>query len=346
MESRVSYEKRYELLIYAAIVGIIAVSLLKLKTLEVIDGATLQNFAAIFISIILEGIPFILLGALISALIQVFVSEEVIAKIIPKNRILGFLGASLLGFIFPVCECAVIPIARRLIKKGLPLGLGVTFMLAVPIVNPVVLLSTYYAFYDKPSMVLMRGGFGILAAITIGLLVSLTEDGKSSPLKNKGYREEYGCYCGCDSNDVLNKYKSKFNIILEHTIREFLSISKYLIFGAFISAVFQTLVPRELISSLGNKPMASIGIMMALAFLLSICSEADAFIGRTFLSQFTTGSVLGFLLLGPMLDIKNTFMLLGNFKGKVAGKLVVYIGLIIFIIAAYTNVLTGFGVIK
>lgn len=346
MENRVNYEKKYTLLLYIAIIGVIAFSLLRMKNIGVIDTNMLQSFATIFTSIVLEGIPFILLGAFVSALIQVFVSEETITKIIPKNKFLGFFGASLMGFIFPVCECAIIPIARRLIKKGLPFGLGVTFMLAVPIVNPVVLLSTYYAFYDKPSMVIMRGGFGIIAAITIGIFISMVEKKAISPLKNNGYKDEYGCNCGCDINNPLYKYKSKLSIILDHTTREFLSISKYLIFGAFISGVFQTLVSRDVMTSLGSRPMASIGIMMALAFLLSICSEADAFIARTFLSQFTVGSILGFLLLGPMLDIKNTFMLFGNFKGKVAIILTVYIGLVVFIIAAYTNVAVMFGVIK
>lgn len=345
MENRVSYNRNLIIFLYIVVVGFIAVNMIKLIDIQSIDFSVLENFSVIFISIVLEATPFILLGALVSALIQVFISEETIAKIIPKNKILGFVAASLMGFIFPVCECAIIPIAKRLIKKGLPLGFGVTFMLAVPIVNPVVLLSTYYAFYDKPSVVLMRGGFGILVAITVGVLISIVEEGNSSPLKNKDYSLNSGCYCGCDSNNGLYKYQSKFSVILDHTIKEFLSISKYLILGAFISGVFQTLISRSLISSVGNKPIASIAVMMMLAFTLSICSEADAFIASSFMSQFTIGSILGFLLLGPMLDIKNAFMIFGNFKGKVAAKFIIYIVLVIFVITSYTNVMSLLGVI-
>jgi uncharacterized protein len=345
VENRISYNRNLIILLYIAVIGFIIFNVFRLIDTQSIDFSVLENFSTIFISIILEAIPFILLGAIVSALIQVFVSEETIAKIIPKNKVLGFVAASLMGFIFPVCECAIIPIAKRLIKKGLPLGFGVTFMLAVPIANPVVLLSTYYAFQGNPSVVIMRGGFAILAAITVGVLISIVEGDNPSPLRSNDYALDGGCYCGCGNNNGLYKYQSKFRIILDHTTREFLSISKYLILGAFISGVFQTIISRSLIASVGNRPMASIAVMMMLAFTLSICSEADAFIASSFMSQFTIGSILGFLLLGPMVDIKNAFMIFGNFKGKVAAKFIVYIVLVIFIITSYTNVISLLGVI-
>lgn len=345
VESRVSYPKNFIIFLYIVVIAFIILNMVKLIDRHSLDFSVFENFTTIFISIILEALPFILLGALVSALIQVFISEETIAKIIPRNKVLGFIAASLMGFIFPVCECAIIPIAKRLIKKGLPLGFGVTFMLAVPIANPVVLLSTFYAFPDHPSVAIMRGGFAILAAITVGVLISIVEGDNPSPLRSSDYALEGGCYCGCDSNNGLYKYQSKFKIILDHTIREFLSISKYLILGAFISGVFQTIISRSLIVSVGNKPMASIAVMMMLAFTLSICSEADAFIASSFVSQFTIGSILGFLLLGPMVDIKNAFMIFGNFKGKVAAKFIVYVVLVIFIITSYTNVMSLLGVI-
>jgi len=219
-------------------------------------------------------------------------------------------------------------------------------MLAVPAVNPIVLLSTYYAFSDTPVIVILRGAFGVLAAITIGFLVTIGESKSTSPLKNSGNFMEQGCYCGCDSNNILYEYQPKHKIILEHTTREFFSISKYLIFGAFISSIFQTLISRDIINSIGQRPMISISVMMSLAFVLSICSEADAFIARTFMTQFTTGSIVAFLIFGPMLDIKNTFMLFGNFKSKVVFRLITYIVLITLIIAAYINVIVLFGVIK
>ena len=122
----------------------------------------INNFTITFVSIFLEAIPFVMIGVIISSIIQMFVSEELLARIIPKNKLVGILIASLMGIIFPVCECAIIPVARRLIKKGLPLYLGITFMLAVPIVNPVTLLSTYYAFAQKPEFVVLRGYIWII----------------------------------------------------------------------------------------------------------------------------------------------------------------------------------------
>lgn len=346
VESRVKPQGRFYILILSFLLfSLITYLIFTWAQLEV-DYMWIQNILTVFTSIILEAIPFILLGSLVSALIQVYVSEKLIAKFIPKNRFLGLLGASLMGFIFPVCECAIIPITRRLIKKGVPLGIGITFMLAVPAVNPIVLLSTYYAFSDKPIIVVLRGIFGILAAVTIGFLITIGERNKISPLKENGSYMEQGCYCGCDSGNILNEYLPKYKVILEHTTREFLSISKYLIFGAFISSVFQTVISRDLISSIGHKPMTSIVVMMCLAFLLSICSEADAFIARTFMTQFTTGSVLAFLIFGPMLDLKNAFMMFGSFRNKIVFRLITYIVLITLIIAAYINIIAVVGVIK
>jgi uncharacterized membrane protein YraQ (UPF0718 family) len=310
-----------------------------------IDFSTVQNFSTIFISIILEAMPFILLGAFVSALIQVFVSEQLIEKIIPKNRFMAFFGAALIGIIFPVCECAIVPISRRLMKKGVPIGVAVTFMLAVPIVNPITLLSTYYAFYDKPSIVILRGGLGMLIAIIVGYLVDYVGNGKSMPIKQNNYESDSACYCGCDNQGALNHNHSKVRSVLEHTNKELLDISKYLIFGAILSAVFQTTVSKGYFASIGQDMYYSIFAMMTFAFILSICSEADAFIARTFLGQFTIGSVVAFLLLGPMIDIKNTIMLIGNFKLKLVIELIIYIVLIVFFVGCLINTASIMGVI-
>ena len=129
------------------------------------------DFATIFTSIILDALPFIIIGSLVSAFIQIFVSQEFIERFIPESTVIGYIGAGLMGLIFPVCECAIVPITRRLISKGVPVGLGVTFMLSVPIVNPVVIMSTYYAFYDVKSMVLVRTIGGFVCAIISGLIM-------------------------------------------------------------------------------------------------------------------------------------------------------------------------------
>ena len=312
-----------------------------------INYSNLQNFSIILLSIILEALPFIMLGAFISALIQVFISEEMITRIIPKNTFWGLLGASLMGLIFPVCECAIIPIVRGLIKKGVPTSIAVTFMLAVPIVNPVVLTSTYYAFYDKPSMVLIRGGLGVMASIIIGFFIKLSSDKNESILKNNSEYNRDNCPCGCGLGQGIHRGKqSKVKLIIDHTNNEMFQIGKYLIFGAIISALFQAFIPRSYVSFLGEHQLYSVIAMMALAFILSLCSEADAFIARTFLSQFTIGSVSAFLILGPMLDIKNALMLFGSFKKSFVIKLIIFITLVCMLIGAWINFFVRIGVIS
>lgn len=328
-----------------------------------LEGSTVESFTVIFLSIILEAIPFVMLGAFISSIIQIFVSEQTIARIIPKNRFLGLVAASLMGFIFPVCECAIVPIMRRLMKKGVPLYIAITFMLAVPIVNPVVLASTYYAFSGQVYMVLLRGGLGLISAILVGHLMGCIV-GKENPLKesrtfipialaiahpqedNCGcghHHEEEHTGCGCGHHHGLETGRpgvwNKTLEVLEHTSIELYDVGKFLIMGAFLSAVMQTFVARNYILSIGQGNITSVLVMMLMAFVLSLCSEADAFIARTFLGQFTTGSIVGFLIFGPMIDIKNTMMLTGAFKGKFVVKLIGIISVVCFIMAMLVNLI-------
>lgn len=313
---------------------------------------TLQDFTIIFLSILLEAIPFLIIGALISSLLQLFVTEETIAKFIPRNRFLGTLYAALIGLIFPVCDCAVIPIVRRLIKKGVPLHISITFMLAVPIVNPVTLASTYYAFSNNINMVLIRGCLGLISAMIIGTLISKMEN-KNNVLKisniinthstnNKKY-----CNCGCGDSHYHSRKKSNpltlIIDVLEHTTIELHNVGRFLIMGAFLSASMQTIISRKYILLVGQHPMYSILTMMGLAFLLAICSQTDAFIARSFIGQFTTGSIFAFLIFGPMIDIKNTLMLNSYFKGRFIIKLIFLIFLVCLLIGIVTNLIVYKG---
>ncbi|MEG0353932.1 MAG: permease [Cellulosilyticaceae bacterium] len=314
----------------------------------------MEGFLLIFLSIVLEAIPFVMIGALISSLIHLFVSEETIARIIPKNKFLGLVAGSLMGIVFPVCECAIVPIVKRLIKKGVPIDIAITFMLAVPIVNPVVLASTYYAFGNDINMMALRGIGGLIGAILVGVVVGkymgspdvLKDEVKKVKVK-KMHKHDTGCGCQSTKRSLKRpiKKKEKQGIwrsvkgIMLHTSRELYSVGRFLIAGAFLSAMMQTFVPREMILSIGNNEVSSILVMMAMAFILSLCSEADAFIARTFVSQFTTGSIVAFLVLGPMIDIKNTLMLSSGFKTKFIMKLILTISIICFVMAMGINLL-------
>lgn len=346
----------------------------KNTTIITLDSTVINDFSTIFLSIIFEGIPFILIGALASSIIQIFVSEEAIAKIIPKNKFVGVLIASLVGVVFPVCECAIVPITRRLLKKGVPLSIAITFMLSVPIMNPVVLLSTHYAFMGMSYMVIARAMFGMIGAITIGYLVAVLH--KDSPFKrekvkksknisgkatfvsghnivrsnraasiikhNHRHVEDGNGNCSCghthDHSNHSNKVMRNIEEIISHTSAELYDIGRFFIMGVFLSTCMQVFIPKTLILSIGSGVLSSIIVMMVLAFVLSICSETDAFIARSFLGQFTTGSILGFLILGPMIDIKNTIMLCGSFKLNFVAKLIFLIVTICFILAVVANI--------
>ncbi|WP_051569261.1 permease [Alkaliphilus transvaalensis] len=306
-------------------------------------------FKTIFLSILLEALPFIIVGAVISAIIQVFLTPEKINKIIPKNRGGAILTASLLGFIFPVCECAIIPITRSLIKKGMPLHAAISFMLAAPILNPIVLLSTYYAFRGYTVYLLLRAIMAFILATIIAYVIGITTKGDQllnyhHNTHNHNHNHYHnGCGCCSDfghSHNKLNRVDHVLEVI-NHTGHEFFDVGKFLILGAFMSALIQVYVPRSLLLNIGSGNILSIIIMMALAFILSLCSEADAFIARTFVGQFTTGSILGFILMGPMLDIKNTLMMMGTFKGKFVLKLT---GLIILCTFLMANIINFIGI--
>ncbi|WP_105614506.1 permease [Vallitalea okinawensis] len=310
----------------------------------------LEGFSLIFLSIIFEALPFIIIGSFVSSLITIFVKPELLIKILPRNKTLGLVMASLLGFIFPVCECAIVPIMRGLVKKGVPTYLAITFMLAVPIVNPVVLASTYYAFDNDMTMVFLRATLGIIGAILIGYIVSGLKSSEAPLLRrhhdshgecscSHHHEEEHSCGCGHDHH---KKDKGLFAVItqvLQHTSHELYDVGKFLILGAFISALMQTFISREAILAVGSNTVTSTLVMMLLAFVLSLCSEADAFIARTFMPSFTTGSILGFLILGPMIDIKNSIMLFGSFKSKFVIKLIGIIILVCFMLAMLINIL-------
>ncbi len=288
----------------------------------------LKNVSTIFMSIFFESLPFLLLGSLISAIIETFVSNETIAKIIPKNKFLGSIVGIFLGFFLPACDCAVIPVSKRLLKKKVPINVAISFMLASPIINPVVMLSTYYAFYKTdPKIFWYRLLFGILVALIIGTIMGIVF-GKEDVTTNNSDKE-----CACENCDHDHK-ENKFVSIIKHTALDLFDVVKYLMFGALIASLIQVLIPRSVITTFNNNNILSIIILMIFAYLISLCSTSDSFVGKSLLNTFTESSIVAYLLLGPMIDIKNTIVLLGNYKKKFVITLISLIFIVIFIISA------------
>ncbi|MEC1645314.1 permease [Bacillus halotolerans] len=274
---------------------------------------------SIFISILIEAIPFILIGVILSGIIQMFVSEEMIARIMPKNRFLAVLFGALAGILFPACECGIIPITRRLLLKGVPLHAGVAFMLTAPIINPIVLFSTYIAFGNRWSVVFYRGGLALAVSVIIGIILSYQfKDNQLLKPDEPGHRHHH-------HHTLLQKLGGT----LRHAIDEFFSVGKYLIIGAFIAAAMQTYVRTSTLLAIGQNDVSSSLVMMGLAFVLSLCSEVDAFIASSFSSTFSLGSLIAFLVFGAMVDIKNLLMMLAAFKKRFVFLLITYIVVIV-----------------
>lgn len=297
----------------------------------------IKNIAIIFMSIFFESLPFLLLGSFISSIIETYVSNETIAKLIPKNKILGSIVGVFLGFFLPACDCAVIPVSKRLLKKKVPINVAISFMLASPIINPVVLLSTYYAFYKtNPEIFWYRLIFGILVALIIGIIMGIIF-GKKEVITNNLDEECEHCHheeCHCHHDDEKkHSLKNDFISIIKHTSSDLFEVVKYLMFGALIASLIQVLLPRDLLTTFNNNQILSIIILMIFAYLISLCSTSDSFVGKSLLSSFTKSGIIAYLLLGPMIDIKNTIVLLGNYKKSFVITLISLIFIIIFIVS-------------
>lgn len=291
----------------------------------------LNKFSIVFSSIVIEALPFILIGAVLASFMQVYISNNIFNKIISKNKLLGSIQAGIIGVFLPVCECATVPITKGLLNKKVPLNVAITYMLAAPIVNPLVILSTYYAFDVNIKVVLLRVGVGFFIAVIAGLLM-LCLSGENNIFIDNGEGELQGkCLCGCSE---IDDNSSKPIRLLKHTSLEFYEIGKYFIVGATLASIFQTFVPRDIIFYFENSAVLSIIILMAFSFLISLCSEADAFVASTFMNRFSLGSITGFLIIGPMIDLKNTIMLFSIFKKSFVIKLLFVVFSLCFIASA------------
>lgn len=315
----------------------------------------MRDIAIYFTTIMLEAIPFLLLGALISAIIEEFVSEERISKMIPKNRVLGSLVGIFLGLFIPACDCAVIPIAMRLKKKKVPTNVIVSFMLASPIISPVVLLSTFFAFgetekmllfgFEMPKLFVYRTIFGVVVALVVGIILDIIC--KDAVLKEEIYEHHHhhhdhehihtcnyhneGCSCSNHEKETgpIGRVKNIINIMYG----DFMGIISYMAVGALLAATMQILLPISNIGGIVQNKYISTFIMMLLAFALSLCSTSDAFIARTFMNSLSKNSILAFILLGPMIDIKNTILLNKSFNKKFVIVLIASIFITVYLIS-------------
>ncbi|MCM3203279.1 permease [Paenibacillus sp. CC-CFT742] len=299
------------------------------------NSEALQNVKTVFIGIFLEAAPFLLIGVLLSSLMQWFVSEEMVRKLTPKNPVGGVLVAGLLGIIFPICECGMIPVVRRLMHKGMPAYIAVTFILSGPVVNPIVFTATLLAFPSHPEITIARMGLAFAVAASIGLLVYLFV--RQNPLRRaKAAVTEVKTHSAFKMahppkhDDHDHNHEKNWRSFFIHAGDEFVDMSKYLVIGALITACIQTFISRNDLIALGNGPVASYVFMMGFAFVLSLCSTSDAFVASAFSHTFALGPLISFLVLGPMLDFKSTLMLLSTFRTRFVIGLSIAIIVLVF----------------
>jgi len=286
-----------------------------------------QDFALAFLSILFEGAPFILLGTLISGFIDVYLPAGTMDRFLPRNRNLAVLVAGLMGAVFPVCECAVVPVIRRLVKKGLPVSCALTYMLAAPIVNPITALSTWKAFQGQnPSMMTCsRLLLGFLIAVGVGLIASRLpntailkdkllaadrdEEKKTDAQETCGHRHAHGCGCANHGDlDPPHSHDGDDNRLVaafRSAMKDFIDVGVYFSMGVGITALFNTgIAPgAKWLDSLAGNEAAAPAALMVLAFLLSLCSTSDAVIAAT-LDKSSWGAKLTFLTFSPLIPVK------------------------------------------
>ena len=299
----------------------------------------LSVFATRFLGIFVEAVPFLLLGSITSGLIETFIKSDDIRRYLPRNRLGAAIGGAFLGLVFPVCECGVVPVARRLFKKGTPVSLGVAFLLAAPFMNPIVFASTYIAFGFGPVFI-GRIIVTILVAVIVGVVVgSLAK--RSAVLKPISLEGEIDDHAHWDHEAPSTRAKltSALNIAGD----EFFEMGRFLIFGSILAALMQTLVPQESLLALGTGPILSVVFMQILAYVLSVCSTVDSFLALAFVNTFTAGAIVSFLSFGPMVDIKSTLMFTGVFRRRIVLYLVLLPFVMNLLAGAMINLLLGYA---
>ncbi|ENZ9221036.1 permease [Enterococcus hirae] len=309
-----------------------------------IPNSVLQ-MSTIFLSIVIEALPFVLLGCLISGALQVFLTPERVKRWLPDNRFLSILTGSVLGFFFPSCECGIVPIVHQFVKKGVPVHTAFAFMLTAPIINPIVIFSTFIAFGNSWEMVGWRMVGSFVVALIIGIWLAYFQ--KESVLKTKiqqtidhnhHHNHHHDHTHGTNKHEEvkigrIKQLSQQTGHVLTHSIDEFFDTGRYLIVGGLIAASMQTYLPTRVMLTLGSTKLLAIIIMLLLAFTMSLCSEADAFIGSSLLSLFGTAPVVAFLVFGPMVDIKNLLMMKRYFNGRF---ILMLIGLIAVSVIGFT----------
>lgn len=269
------------------LVAPLLVALLARGRVGVLGGDDVRLWSTLFVSICIQALPFLVLGVVVSGAIAAFVPPDFVRRLLPRHPLLAVPVAGLAGVGLPGCECGSVPIAGRLIAGGTPAAAALTFLLAAPAINPVVLVSTAVAFPNNPEMVAARFIASFGAAVLVGWWWSRNNRADAAVEVHEHHQHRRG----------------RLAIFADSASRDLVHAGGYLVVGALAAATLQLVVPRSTLESIGGNVVLAIVTMALLAVILSICSEADAFVAAG-LPQFSLTSRLVFLVVGPMVDLK------------------------------------------
>jgi uncharacterized membrane protein YraQ (UPF0718 family) len=306
---------------------------------------------ALFQGLLLEALPFLLIGVVIAALARRFAPGGGWLRRLPSHPVWGPLSGAALGFALPACECGNVPVARRLLVGGAPVGTGLGFLFAAPVLNPIVLASTWAAFPDQPWMLLARPLGAVALALGLSLVLRqlpeaqlfrtdlLEERRLNQPLSSLSLLERRTGVVGLEAPQIppAAAERPSWATVLHHGRREFLDLALLLVLGCAIAALVQSLLPRQWLLAVGSAPTLSILALMLLSLVVSVCSSVDAFLALGFAAQVTPGALLAFLLLGPVIDLKLVGLLGLLFRPR--GLVVTAVGssLLVLLIGQWVN---------
>ncbi len=311
-------------------------------------GSSVNRFFVLFQSIVYEALPFIVIGALISGVLEELLPQKLFTKILPRRRWLAIAGSALLGLVFPMCECGIVIVMRRLLKKGLPLGCAVAYMLAAPVINPVVMSSTWAAFsganridgITSLQMLSLRVGLAFIVAVLVGMLVELLAQRKGlnnlvQPFVGTRHEPVNADEEAENDSQPRQSIRQRLLNISEVTLRDFVDITCYLIIGALLAATVQTFRLVQYAPALTQNPFSAILFMMFVAIILCLCSEADAFVAANLpiAPSMALAAKVAFLVLGPMMDLKLYVMYTRVFKARLIWTIITSVIILVFVLS-------------
>jgi len=288
------------------------------------DGITLAA------SVIVESLPFVFLGIVISIAVQTWVPARVMDAVIPRRGILRRAVLSLLGVVLPVCECGNVPLARGLMMRGFSVADSVTFLLAAPLLNPITVITTYQAFGWDDGILVSRLIGGFVIANLVGWLVSLHPD------PERFLTPAWAAACATSSEDRARPSLRRAAMMFRDEVSAMLPA---LFFGAAVAGLIQVAISRETLIGIGGHPVIGVLALIALAFVIAICSNVDAFFALSLAASFSPGALIAFLVFGPMIDVKMFVMLSTTFRVRALVALTVLVALAALTLGLAVNLL-------